>query len=257
MARLSNKVALVTGMAMGIGQSVAELFAAEGAAVIGFDIHPEKGMETRDRIRASGGQCEFYRVDVGSEAAVQSGVQAGVENFSRIDTLVNVVGIFTETPLHQMLLDDWERIIHINLTSAFLTSRQVLPYMLAQRAGTIVHITSVQALMGFPGYPHYAASKGGLISLTRQMAREYGPQGVRVNCIAPGTVITPMFDAVLAQLPDPQARRRAWENMHPVGRLGQPRDIAYGALYLCSDESSFVTGHCMVIDGGASSCAPV
>jgi NAD(P)-dependent dehydrogenase (short-subunit alcohol dehydrogenase family) len=145
----------------------------------------------------------------------------------------------------------------VNLTSMFLTSKYVLPSMLAKKRGSIVHITSVQALMGFPGYPHYAASKGAIISLTRQMAREYASQGVRVNCIAPGTVETPLNVQVLARSRDPQALRAAWERMHPIGRLGQPIDIAYGALYLTSDESSWVTGQCLVIDGGLSSSGPL
>jgi NAD(P)-dependent dehydrogenase (short-subunit alcohol dehydrogenase family) len=127
----------------------------------------------------------------------------------------------------------------------------------ARKRGSIVHITSVQALLGFPGYPHYAASKGAIISLTRQMSREYAGQGIRVNCVAPGTVETPLNIQVLERAPDPKALRTAWEKMHPIGRLGQPIDVAYGALYLASDESSWVTGQCLVIDGGASSSALV
>lgn len=255
--RLKNRVALVTGMAMGIGEGIAELFAAEGAAVIGFDINEQGGMATRRRIQAKGGQCLFRAADVSSEKDVQAAVEAARDEFGAIDVLINVVGIASEAPAHEMELADWDRILRVNLTSMFLTSKHVLPGMLALGHGSIVHITSVQALMGFCGYPHYAASKGGIISLTRQMAREYAAHKIRVNCIAPGTVETPLNVEVLSRARDPEALRAAWEKMHPIGRLGQPIDIAYGALYLACDESSWVTGQCLVIDGGLSTSGPV
>jgi len=255
--RLKGRVAMVSGMAMGIGEAIAELFASEGAAILGVDINEKKGRATAERINAKGGRCLFRLTDVGSESEIKAAVEAGLEEFGKIDTLVNVVGIASEAPAHEMELADWERIIRVNLTSMFLTSKHVLPGMLASKRGAIVHITSIQALMGFPGYPHYAASKGGIISLTRQMSREYAGRGIRVNCIAPGTVETPLNIEVLSRAPDPKALRAAWEKMHPIGRLGLPIDIAYGALYLASGEASWVTGHCLVIDGGASTSAPV
>lgn len=255
--RLKDRVAFVSGMAMGIGEAIAELFAAEGAAIIGADIDETRGKQTRQRISEQGGRCFFTQADVSSEQAVQQAVEAGLEKFGRIDTLVNVVGIASEAPAHLMSLDEWEHVLRVNLTSMFLTSKSILPGMLDRGHGSIIHITSVQALMGFPGYPHYAASKGAIISLTRQMSREYAGQGVRVNCIAPGTVETPLNIQVLERSADPKSLRAAWEKMHPIGRLGLPIDIAYGALYLASNESSWVTGQCLVIDGGASSSAPV
>lgn len=255
--RLRDRVAVVTGMAMGIGESVAELFAAEGAAIVGLDINEEQGRATRDRIRSNGGHCLFERLDVSADGEVQGAVNAALEELGRIDILVNVVGIASEAALHEMELAEWERILRVNLTSMFLTSKRVLPSMLAQGRGSIVHITSVQALLGFCGYPHYAASKGAIISLTRQMSREYAPRGIRVNCIAPGTIETPLNVQVLSRSADPEKLRAAWEHMHPIGRLGQPIDIAYGALYLASDESAWVTGHCLVIDGGLSTSGPV
>jgi NAD(P)-dependent dehydrogenase (short-subunit alcohol dehydrogenase family) len=255
--RLKGRSAMVSGMAMGIGEAIAELFAAEGAAVLGVDINEEAGKATAERINSKGGRCLFRLADVGSESEIKTAVEAGLKEFGKIDTLVNVVGIASEAPIHQMDLADWERIIRVNLTSMFLTSKYVLPGMLAEKHGAIIHITSVQGLLGFPGYPHYAASKGAIISLTRQMSREYAGKGVRTNCIAPGTVETPLNVAVLSRAPDPKALRAAWEKMHPIGRIGLPIDIAYGALYLASDEASWVTGQCLVIDGGASTSAPV
>ncbi|MDE3179159.1 MAG: glucose 1-dehydrogenase [Acidobacteriota bacterium] len=255
--RLKDRVAMVTGMAMGIGESIAELFAAEGAAVLGLDINENRGLATRDRIRSKGGRCLFCATDVSQEKDVQAAVKAGVDEFGKIDVLINVVGIASEAAAHEMELEEWNRILRINLTSMFLTSKSVLPIMLSLGRGSIVHITSVQALMGFPGYPHYAASKGAIISLTRQMAREYAAKQIRVNCIAPGTVETPLNVQVLARAPDAAKLRAAWEKMHPIGRIGQPIDIAYGALYLACDESSWVTGQCLAIDGGLSSSAPI
>jgi NAD(P)-dependent dehydrogenase (short-subunit alcohol dehydrogenase family) len=251
--RLKDRVALVTGMASGIGQGIAELFAAEGAAVIGLDINREGGSATADRIRSKGGHSMFQVADVGLEKDVQAAVQAGLHEFGTIDILANVAGIASEAPVHLLELSQWERIIRVNLTSMFLTSKYVLPNMLAKKRGSIVNIASTQGLRGFPGYPHYAASKGGIISLTRQMACEYGAAGIRVNCIAPCVVESAMALEVLSRAPDQERIRAGWDKMHPLGRIGRPIDIAYGALYLASDEASWVTGICLVIDGGATS----
>lgn len=253
--RLKNRVAFVSGMAMGIGEAIAVLFAQEGAAIVGADIDEKQGNATAERIRAQGGRCFFRRTDVSVESEVQAFIQDGTREFGTIDVLANVVGIAEENPLHEMELPQWERILRVNLTSMFLTSRYILPGMLEAHRGSIVHISSVQGILGFPGYPHYAASKGAIFSLTRQMSREYAGQGVRVNCIAPGTVETPLNIQVLERSSNPAALRAGWERMHPIGRLGQPIDIAYGALYLASDESSWVTGQCLTIDGGLTTSA--
>jgi NAD(P)-dependent dehydrogenase (short-subunit alcohol dehydrogenase family) len=251
--RLKGRVALVSGAAMGIGKGIASLFAQEGAKVIAVDINTEAGKSAAQEIRAAGGQCVFRRTDVSIESDVQAAVSAAQKEFGQpIDVLANVAGIAHESPAHLLDLADWDRILKVNLTSMFLCAKHVLPEMLAAKCGSIVNITSVQGLFGFPGYPHYAASKGGIISLTRQMAREYARNGIRVNCIAPGTVETPMNIKVLERVPNPAELRSAWERMHPMGRIGQPLDIAWGALYLSCDESSWVTGQCLSIDGGVS-----
>jgi len=253
--RLKDRVAFVSGMAMGIGEAIAELFAKEGAAIVGADIDEPLGNATAERIRANGGRCLFEPTDVSLERHVRTLVENGSKEFGTIDVLVNVAGIAFENPLHQMELAEWERILRVNLTSMFLTSRYVLPGMLAAHRGSIVHISSVQAILGFPGYPHYAASKGAILSLTRQMSRDYAGQGIRVNSIAPGTVETPLNIKVLERAPDPAALRAGWERIHPIGRLGQPIDIAYGALYLASDESSWLTVQLLTIDGGLTTSA--
>ncbi|HUO36041.1 MAG TPA: SDR family NAD(P)-dependent oxidoreductase [Candidatus Acidoferrum sp.] len=255
--RLKDRVAFVSGSASGIGQAITELFSAEGAATVGVDIDERGGVETRDRIRGKGRRSVFAKADVGSEPEVRAAVEAGIKEFGRIDVLANIVGIASEAPCHLMELSDWDRIIRVNLTSMFLTSKYVLPGMIDRKYGSIVHMSSVQGILGLSGYPHYAASKGGIIAMTRQMAREYASKNIRVNCIAPGTVDTPLNRMVLERVPDPKALYAAWLKMHPLGRLGTPLEIAYGALYLASDESSWVTGQCLVIDGGFSSSAPV
>jgi NAD(P)-dependent dehydrogenase (short-subunit alcohol dehydrogenase family) len=250
--RLKGRVALVTGAGMGIGEGIALLFAQQGAKVIAADINAEAGNATAKKIQAAGGHCICHRTDVSVEADVQAVVAAAQEKFGPVDVLANVAGIAHEAPAHLLDLADWNRVIAVNLTSMFLCAKHVLTGMIAAKRGAIVNITSVQGLFGFPGYPHYAASKGGIISLTRQLAREYARYGIRVNSIAPGTVETPMNIHVLERVPNPVELRRAWERMHPLGRIGQPIDIAWGALYLASDESSWVTGQCLSIDGGVS-----
>jgi NAD(P)-dependent dehydrogenase (short-subunit alcohol dehydrogenase family) len=248
--RLQNRVAFVSGVAMGIGQAIAELFAKEGAAIVAADIDEPLGNATAERIRSNGGRCLFRRTDVSVENEVRALVEAGAKEFGTIDVLVNVVGIASENPIHKMPLEEWERILRVNLTSMFLTSHYIIPGMLDGGRGSIIHISSVQGILGFPGYPHYAASKGAIFALTRQMSKDYAAKGIRVNSIAPGTIETPLNIKVLERSPDPAALRAGWERMHPIGRLGQPIDVAYGALYLASDESSFVTGQCLTIDGG-------
>ena len=229
------------------------LFAEHGAKVIVADINTQVGNATAEEIRASGGQCIFQPTDVSVESEVKAAVAAAQKEFGHpIDVLANVAGIAHESPAHLLELADWNRILSVNLTSMFLCAKYVLAGMLAAKRGSIVNITSVQGLFGFPGYPHYAASKGGVISLTRQLAREYAKDGIRVNCIAPGTVETPMNVQVLERVPNPAELRRAWERMHPLGRIGQPIDVAWGALFLACDESSWVTGQCISIDGGIS-----
>jgi NAD(P)-dependent dehydrogenase (short-subunit alcohol dehydrogenase family) len=249
--RLRNRIALVTGAAMGIGKATAILFAQEGARVIAADIS-EQGIETEREIIEAGGQCFFVRTDVSEEKDVEAAVKAGSAQFGTIDVLLNIAGIAHEAPAHELRLEDWQRILNVNLTSMFLCVKHVLPGMLSLHRGAIVNMSSVQGLFGFPGYPHYAASKGGIIAMTRQLSREYAAEGIRVNCIAPGTVDTPMNHGVLARVPDPDALKATWAKMHPLGRFGQPIDIAYGALFLASDESSWITGQCLSIDGGVS-----
>lgn len=252
--RLQNRVALVSGAAMGIGKAIAILFAQEGARVIAADIS-EQARDTEREILDAGGQCLFVRTDVSEEKDVETAVKAGSERFGTIDVLANVAGIAHESRAHELRLEDWRHILDVNLTSMFLCAKHVLPGMMSLHRGAIVSIASIQGLLGFPGYPHYAASKGGIIAMSRQLSREYAADNIRVNCIAPGTVDTPMNHGVLSRVADPEALKANWAKMHPLGRFGQPIDIAWGALFLASEESSWITGQCLTIDGGVSARA--
>jgi NAD(P)-dependent dehydrogenase (short-subunit alcohol dehydrogenase family) len=251
--RLDKRVALVTGAAMGIGKAIALLFAKEGARILAADVN-DGAAQTEREIREAGGECLFVRTDISRESEVEALVKAGAGRFGTIDVLLNVAGIAHESPAHLLSVEDWRRILDVNLMGSFLCAKHVLPGMLKAGRGAIVSVASVQGLFGFPGYPHYAASKGGIIAMTRQMAREYAAAGIRVNCIAPGTVDTPMNAGVLSRVENPAELRAAWDKMHPLGRIGQPIDVAYAALYLACEESSWVTGQCIAIDGGVS-CA--
>lgn len=252
--RLQNRVALVSGAAMGIGKAIAILFAQEGARVIAADIS-EQARETEREILDAGGQCLFVRTDVSEEKDVEAAVKTGSERFGTVDVLANVAGIAHESRAHELRLEDWHHILDVNLTSMFLCAKHVLPAMMSLHRGAIINIASIQGLLGFPGYPHYAASKGGIIAMTRQLSREYAADNIRVNCIAPGTVDTPMNHGVLSRVADPEALKANWAKMHPLGRFGQPIDIAWGALFLASEESSWITGQCLTIDGGVSARA--
>jgi len=249
--RLEGRVAIVTGAgSAGIGRAVCERFAEEGALVAAWDIAEAGVKETVDLVRKAGGQAEGFVVDVSNEEQVKRGVEGVVSAFGKIDILVNNAGVMHNATVETDDPDAWDRLFGVNLKGAFYCSRHVVPYMRGRPGCAIVNTGSVTGIMGFPNLAAYSASKGALHSLTRSMAMDYAPEGIRVNAIAPGTVDTPILHCFLAGTRDPEKARAAFIAIHPLGRLATPRDIANAALFLASDESAFVTGHTLVVDGG-------
>jgi|SRR5581483_6804016 len=246
MDRLKNKVAIVTGGGSGIGRATCLLFAREGARVVVADYVVEGGNETVRQISAANGQAVFVQTDVSKSADVQNMIGATIRNYGRVDILFNNAGI--EGPaakLANVKEEDWDRVIAIDLTSVYLGMKYVIPEMIKQGGGVILSTASVAGLVGFQGSGAYAAAKAGVINLTRLAALEYADKNIRVNCICPGVIETPMVERVLGGRPRERVVRT-----EPIGRLGRPEDIANAALFLASDESSFATGAPFIIDGG-------
>jgi len=246
--RLANKVALVTGAASGIGRAIAVRLAQEGAQVTVVDLNAAGGEETVAQIRATGGEALFVHADVADEADVQRAIDATVETFGGLHVLVNnaawMAGFQTAT---ETSVEEWDRALAVDLKGPFLFCKYALPHLVAAGGGAVVNIASVGGLVGFAGYAAYCSAKGGLIQLTRSVAIDYGPQGVRANAICPGYIDTP---GVAEATADQEALRPVLANYTVLGRLGRPEEVAAAALFLASDEASYVTGTTLCVDGG-------
>jgi NAD(P)-dependent dehydrogenase (short-subunit alcohol dehydrogenase family) len=241
-------VAIVTGGASGIGRATALLFAQEGAKMVLADWDESKGAEAVEEIRKQGGDCTFVKVDVASPDDVQRMVATAVETYGRLDVLFNNAGVEGEqAPTADCTLENWDRVIYINLKGVFLGMKYAIPKMLESGGGVIVNNASVAGLVGFQGIPAYCASKGGVIQLTKTAALEYARQNIRVNVICPGVIWTPMVERFVAGNPE---MRAALEALEPIGRFGKPEEVARLVLYLASDDSSFCTGAPFIVDGG-------
>jgi NAD(P)-dependent dehydrogenase (short-subunit alcohol dehydrogenase family) len=250
--RLQDKVALITGSAGGMGRAAAELFAREGASVIVTDVLADEGEETAQAIRDSGGKAIFVKADVSKEDEVKHLVARSIDAFERIDVLYNNAGIMPadDGGVTDLSEEVWDRIMDVNLKSAFFCTKHVVPHMIEQKKGSIINVASFVALMGCTvPQDAYTASKGGMISLTRSFAVQYGPHGIRCNAICPGPIETPLLRVLWTS----EEARNLRLNRIPLGRFGEINDIIYMALYLASDESSWTTGAWLVIDGGISS----
>lgn len=245
--RLQGKIALISGGARGIGAACASRFASEGAAVVIGDVLEDRARTTAAEIRASGGRAESVRLDVTDAGEWEKAVQDVARSHGRLDVLVNNAGIQIARPsFFEVTADDWEKIMAVNSTGVFLGSKAAAPLMRDQRSGSIVNISSISGLVGISASAGYAASKGAVRIFTKYLAIQLAPYNVRANSIHPGGVLS---DLTAASYSNPEVMKRNIE-LHPLGRVGQPEDIASGALYLASDEAAWVTGAELVIDGG-------
>lgn len=249
--RLTNDVAIVTGAASGIARSIAILFAREGAKVVVADLQNESRLEeetpdTASAIKAMGGEAIFVKTDVSKSDQVNAMVAEAVRYFGRVNILVNCAGIFVRNEVTEVSDEEWEKVLGINLSGYFYTTRAVVPIMKQLGEGRIVNISSIHGIRGTSAALTYCASKGGVENMTKQLAMEYAPLNIRVNAVTPGTVRTAMC---LPFLNTPNLRAE-YEKRTLLPRLGVPEDVAYAALYLASHESSYVVGHSLVVDGG-------
>jgi len=245
--RLSGKRAVITGGASGIGAATARLFSAEGAHVAILDADLPRAAELAGRLCEQGGDAVAWPCDVANEAEVRESVRLAAQHLGGIDILFNSAGIAIRRTVSATETDDWDRVMEINVRGSFLSSKFCLEHF-SPAGGSIIHVSSVTGIAGVRSRAAYSASKGALVALTRNMAMDLAGRNIRVNCVCPGFVRTPMAKALL----DDAVRRDRLIGMHPLGRLGEPEDIAYAVLFLASEEARWITGISMPIDGGFS-----
>jgi NAD(P)-dependent dehydrogenase (short-subunit alcohol dehydrogenase family) len=244
-ARLEGKVAVVTGGGRGIGRAVATLFAQEGARVVVGEISEEGGLETVRLIEKEGGVANYVHTNVSQTEDVKKMVSKAIEMFGKLDILVNNAGIVGEIgSTDKCTEENWENVININLKGIWLGMKYAIPHMLKNGSGSIVNIASQAGERGVPNIPAYSASKGGILALSRATAMEFAKQNIRVNCINPGIIATPLQAAM------PEESKKSYLPGIPQGRYGKPEEVARAALFLASDESSHTTGHALLVDGG-------
>lgn len=242
--RLKDKVAIVTGAASGNGQAIALQFAEAGAKIVVADIDSIKGQATAAMIEAKGGEAVVTATDVTSASDIESMVQTARQQFGRLDILVNNAGISPVGSVTDISEEEWDLCLNIDLKSVFLGCKYAIPVMIESGGGSIINIAGTLGLMAMPQKAAYCAAKAGVINLTRQMAIDYGASNLRINCVCPGFVDTPLNAGV-----PPEARQRIFSRL-PIPRAAQASEIAQAALYLAGDESLYVTGSCILVDGG-------
>jgi NAD(P)-dependent dehydrogenase (short-subunit alcohol dehydrogenase family) len=248
MRRFEGKVALVTGGGSGIGRATSLAFASEGAKVVIDDINIQGGEETVQLVKSAGGEAVFVKADVSKAAEAEAMVQKAVDTYGRLDCAYNNAGVGEPLKrVHKTSEDNWDRLMATNLKGVYLCMKYEIPHMLKQGKGAIVNTASLAGLKGLSGQAAYVASKHGVVGLTKSAAIEYATLGIRINCICPGVINTPLIAPNMKDRPHVE---KGYIDMEPIGRLGKPEEIASAVLWLCSDEASFAIGSIFSVDGG-------
>jgi NAD(P)-dependent dehydrogenase (short-subunit alcohol dehydrogenase family) len=250
--RLEGKIVLITGAGSGIGKSSAQLFAKEGAVVVVNDLDAANGSETVKEIQEAGGTALFIQADVTQPDSVKEMVAQAISKYKRIDVLFNNAGISGVGALHEVEPETWDRVMNVNIRGVYVPSKYVIPHMIDNRSGSIINMSSCVAEIGLARRASYAATKGAVLALTKSMQVDYAQYNIRVNALLPGTIFTPFVENYLKNsYENPEEAIESIKKRQLSGELGKPEDVAYAALYLASDESRFMMGSPLYIDGGA------
>jgi len=252
MERLKSKVAIVTGGSKGIGRAACFLMAEEGAKVALTDISDEEGRKAASQIREAGGAAEYWHLDVSNEEEVKNVISNVNGTFGKIDVLVNNAGIAgIDKPTHEVSKEEWMKVQAVNVNGVFYCTKHAIPYMRKNGGGSIINLSSIYGIISAPDIPPYHASKGAVRLMTKTDALFYAKESIRVNSIHPGYIWTPLVEDLAKKSEEGEKSfREKLDSLHPIGHVGEPMDIAYGIVYLASDESKFITGSELVIDGG-------
>lgn len=248
--QLKGQIAIVTGGGSGIGEATAKLFCQEGAKVIIADVDEDSAMQVANAIKDGGGTALAYCVDVSDVKGVKEMIDQIISRWGRLDILVNNAGIGIAAKLAETTLEDWERVMRVNVNSTFLCCKYAIPHMLQQGGGVIVNVASVAGIVGIANRAVYVASKFAIVGLTKSIAADYAEYNIRCNVVCPGTVESPWISKILASDPDQETTRKKLEARQLIKRMGTPEEIAYAILYLASPQASYVHGSAMIIDGG-------
>jgi dihydroanticapsin dehydrogenase len=250
MKRFANKKVFISGGATGIGEAAVLLFAQQGAIVTIFDRDIENGEKCLQKVLDGGGRGIFISGNLIYPEEIEKAIDQSLKTYGGIDILINNAGVESPYSVHEMPIEEWDRVMAVNLRGMYLMAKAVIPIMKKSGGGAIVNTASISGLLGWPISAAYCVSKGGVIQLTKQMAVDYAQDNIRVNCIAPGTTLTPLIERIFQQESEPEKAKQQISQMHPLGRFAQPEEIAQAILFLASEDASFITGAVLPVDGG-------